>query len=199
MKGVFSRIACISAFAALILLATIAHAGDDTARFYGTWKATVVLNGQTVTVISVHDAGGFKNYVQTATGPTPVGDGTFMAANGKWSSNAPFPNNGGLYHFLNNDTVVTTNAAGQTATWTRDKAAEAAAAKGPRPWTRTQPRTERPGMCRRAGVRALRWRRPPRSQQSRQLCRRPRPNPPTMRRSRPASRQDLPRSRAEIA
>lgn len=98
MRGAVSRIACI---AALILLATVAHAGDDTARFYGTWKTTVVLNGQTVTVISVHDASGYKNYAQTAAGQTPAGDGTFMAANGKWSSNAPFPNNGGVYHFLN--------------------------------------------------------------------------------------------------
>jgi TPR repeat protein len=131
MSGTFSRIACISVFAALVLLATIANAGDDTARFYGTWKTTVVLNGQTVTVISVHDASGYKNYAQTSTGQTSAGDGTFMAANGKWSSNAPFPNNGGVYHFLNNDTVVATNAAAQTVTWTRDKAAEAAAAKGP--------------------------------------------------------------------
>ena len=130
MRGTFSRIACISAFAALILLATMAHAADDTARFYGTWKATIVLNGQTITVISLHDASGFKNYVPSPTGPIPVGDGTFTAANGKWSSNAPFPNNGGGYHFLNNDTVVTTNAASQTVTWTRDKAAEAPAAPG---------------------------------------------------------------------
>ena len=115
----------------MILLATGARAADDTARFYGTWKTTVVLNGQTVTVISVHDASGYKNYAQTPAGNTPAGDGTFMAANGKWSSNAPFPNNGGVYHFLNNDTVVATNAAAQTVTWTRDKAAEAAAAKGP--------------------------------------------------------------------
>src|SRR5579862_776980 len=114
MSGTFSRIACISVFAALVLLATIANAGDDTARFYGTWKTTVVLNGQTVTVISVHDASGYKNYAQTSTGQTSAGDGTFMAANGKWSSNAPFPNNGGVYHFLNNDTVVATNAAAQT-------------------------------------------------------------------------------------
>ena len=68
MREAFRRIACIFAFAALILLATSARAGDDTARFYGTWKTTVVLNGQTVTVISVHDASGYKNFAQTPTG-----------------------------------------------------------------------------------------------------------------------------------
>jgi TPR repeat protein len=133
MRGAFRRTACTSAFAALMLLATSARAGDDTERFYGTWKTTVVLNGQTVTIISVHDASGYKNYAQTATGEAPAGDGSFTAANGIWSSNAPAPNNGGVYHFLNNNTVIATNAAGRTVTWIRDKSAEATAAKGPAP------------------------------------------------------------------
>lgn len=122
--------------AALILLATAAHAADDTARFYGIWKTTIQLNGQNVTIVSVHDANGYKNYAQTPSGQAPAGDGTFSAANGKWSSNAPAPNNAGVYHFVNNDTVIATNAAGQTVTWIRDKAAEAAAkapAKPPTP------------------------------------------------------------------
>ncbi|HLJ24720.1 MAG TPA: tetratricopeptide repeat protein [Candidatus Acidoferrales bacterium] len=127
------RIACVFAFATLILVAVSARAGDDTARFYGTWKTTVVLNGQSVTIISVHDASGYKNYARTATGEAPAGDGTFTAANGKWSSNAAAPNNGGVYHFVSNDIVIATNSAGQTVTWTRDKSAEAAAAKGPTP------------------------------------------------------------------
>jgi TPR repeat protein len=92
-----------------------------------------VLNGQRVTIVSVHDSSGYKNYAQTTSGQAPAGDGTFTAANGKWSSNAPAPNNGGVYHFVGNDTVIATNAAGQTVTWIRDKAAEAAAAKGPTP------------------------------------------------------------------
>jgi hypothetical protein len=133
MRKTFQHVAGIFAFAALILLATTARAGDDTARFYGTWNTTVVLNGQTITIISVHDASGYKNYTKTAAGQTPAGDGTFTAANGKWSSNAPFPANGGVYRFVNNDTVIATNAIGQTVTWIRDKSAEAAAAKGPTP------------------------------------------------------------------
>ena len=133
MCGYFHRVACICVFSALILFAVTARAGDDTARFSGTWKTTVVLNGQRVTLISVHDASGVKNYVQTPTGDAPAGDGTFTAANGKWSSNAPAPNNGGVYHFVGNDAVIATNAVGQTVTWIRDKSAEAAAAKGPTP------------------------------------------------------------------
>src|SRR5579863_5001492 len=127
MKSAFHRIAYISAFAALTLLAATARAGDDTARFFGTWKTTVAMNGQTVTIISVHDANGYRNFVETPTGQVPAGDGTFKAANGIWSSNAPAPNNGGVYRFLNNDAVIATNSAGQAVTWIRDKSAEAAA------------------------------------------------------------------------
>lgn len=122
----FNRcIRCLIVFAALILLATSAPANDDTARFYGTWKTTTTVNGQSVIVISVHDASGYKNYIQTPNGEVSAGEGTFAAENGKWSSNAVYPNNGGLYHFVNNDTVVATNSAGQTVTWVRDKAAAA--------------------------------------------------------------------------
>ena len=133
MRRPFRQFTFISAFAALIVLATSARAGDDTERFYGTWKTTVVLNGQTVTIISVHDGGGYKNTARTASGESPAGEGTFTAINGKWSSNALAPNNVGIYHFVSNDIVIATNAAGQTVTWVRDKAAEAAAAKSPTP------------------------------------------------------------------
>lgn len=117
---------CLIVFAALILLAATARAGDDTTRFYGTWKTTVTANGQTVTIISVHDASGYHNVLKMPTGDVPV-NGTFHAADGKWSSNAPYPNNGGTYRFQDNDHVVATNAAGQTVTWLRDNSAGAAA------------------------------------------------------------------------
>ena len=133
MKSAFHRIAYISAFAALTLLAATARAGDDTARFFGTWKTTVAMNGQTVTIVSVHDANGYRNFVETPTGQVPAGDGTFKAGNGIWSSNAPAPNNGGVYRFVNNNEVIATNSAGQAVTWIRDKSAEAAAAKAPAP------------------------------------------------------------------
>jgi len=128
----FKYIARRGVLIALILLATTAHAGDDTKRFYGTWTTTTAINGQTVTVVSVHDASGYRNYVQMATDEVPAGDGTFTAADGKWSSNAPYPNNGGTYHFQNNDHVFAMNAAGQTVTWVRDKTG-GAAAKAPKP------------------------------------------------------------------
>ena len=105
----------------------VARAADDTARFYGSWTAAFPLNGQTVTLLSIHDASGYKNFV---VGPTNVsaGNGSFSAANGKYSTSAPAPNDAGTYHFLNNDTVVCTNAAGQTLTWKRSKGSDVAPA-----------------------------------------------------------------------
>ena len=97
-----------------------ARAADDTARFFGQWKITVTSNGQTVTIISVHDADGFKNYIQTPSGFTFFGSGAFSASNGIWMAAAPPPNNGGTYHFVNADTVICNNAVGQTVTWKRD-------------------------------------------------------------------------------
>lgn len=98
-----------------------ARAADDTARFFGQWKIVVSGNGQTVTIISVHDADGFKNYVQTPSGFIFAGSGAFTASNGIWFAAAPSPNNGGTYHFVNADTVVCNNALGQTVTWKRDR------------------------------------------------------------------------------
>jgi hypothetical protein len=69
----------------------------------------------------------------------PAGAGTFAAANGKWSSNAAYPNNGGVYHFVNDDTVVATNSAGQTVTWVRDKSANAASKKSATSGAATDP------------------------------------------------------------
>jgi TPR repeat protein len=110
---------CLSWLAACIALAATARAGDDTARFYGTWQATFPYNSQMITMLSVHDEGGYKNYVVAATGNVPAGDGTFQAANGKYTTSAPAPNNAGIYHFIGANTVVCTNAAGQTLTWKR--------------------------------------------------------------------------------
>jgi hypothetical protein len=93
------------------------HAADDTARFYGNWKAVFPFNGQMVNMISVHDSDGYKNYVVLASGNSPAGEGTFSAANGRYTTSAPAPNNAGVYHFVSNDTVICTNAAGPTRTW----------------------------------------------------------------------------------
>ena len=103
------------------ITAKVARAGDDTARFYGTWEAHIQANGQIVTVISVHDANGYKNFVRLPSGDTPAGEGTFSAANGRYQTNAPSPNNGGVYYFLGNDTAVCTNLAGKIVTWRRLK------------------------------------------------------------------------------
>jgi hypothetical protein len=101
--------------------APAARAADDTARFYGQWKTTYTYNGQTITVISIHDANGYNNYLLTPTGFTFAGSGAFSAANGIWFAAAPPPSNGGTYHFVDNNTVVCSNAMGLTVTWKRDK------------------------------------------------------------------------------
>lgn len=103
----------------LLTLVPAARGADDTARFYGTWKAIVPYNGRTITLLAVHDANGFTGWVVTPTGNTPTGTGTFSASNGHYTTSSPPPNNTGVYHFVTKDAVVCTNAAGQTVTWTR--------------------------------------------------------------------------------
>jgi TPR repeat protein len=105
-------------------MACSAHAADDTARFNGTWKATFPYNGQTVTMVSVHNGNGFTNYFVLPSGYSPAGNGTFSAANGRYVTNAASPNNAGTYRFINNDAVLCTNAAGQTLTWRREKTSQ---------------------------------------------------------------------------
>jgi TPR repeat protein len=115
----------IGALAASLLIGSTqtAWAADDTARFYGTWVTSVPANGKMVTLVSVHDAAGYTNSWRSSSGGTPAGSGGFTAADGKYRATAPWPNDSGTYQFTDNDTVVCTNAAGQTATWRRDKTA----------------------------------------------------------------------------
>lgn len=117
---------CLNATLVIGLIGLLCHspaanAADDTARFYGQWKTTVNMNGQTVVIISVHDANGFVNYVRSPTGFTFGGSGAYSANNGIWFAAAPPPNNGGTYHFVDDNTVVCSNALGQTVTWRRDR------------------------------------------------------------------------------
>lgn len=117
---------CFNAALAAVLIglagfAPAIRAADDTARFFGQWKTTFTYNGQTVTIISVHDANGFRNYAVTPTGFTFIGSGAFSAANGIWMAAAPPPDNGGTYRFVDNNTAICSNALGQTVTWRRDK------------------------------------------------------------------------------
>jgi TPR repeat protein len=109
----------------LLGLVVGARAADDTARFYGTWTGSFSMGGQTVTMRSVHDAAGYKNYVVAPTGDVFAGDGTFFAADGKYKTSADAPNDSGTYRFVDNDTAVCTNAAGQTVTWKRVKSGSA--------------------------------------------------------------------------
>ncbi len=121
--------------AALLGRSSVAVAADDTARFFGTWKAEVPVNGQTLTLVSIHDAGGYRNSWRSPQGDAPAGNGAFSAADGNYTATATWPNNSGTYRFLNDRVVVCTNAAGQTVKWTRIAAAapdaRAAAAAGP--------------------------------------------------------------------
>jgi len=125
LRGIFPfavvAILCLSGFPT-----PVARAGDDTARFSGTWQAQMPYNGQMVTVISIHEGNGYRNFLRQPTGDIPAGEGTFSAANGKYQTNAPFPNNGGVYYFLGNDTAVCTNLAGRIVTWRRLSASASA-------------------------------------------------------------------------
>src|ERR1700677_802421 len=96
-------------------------------RFTGTWQTSFVYNGQTVTMVSVHDSHGYKNYFVGPTGNTPGDVGTFSAAHGRYTTSAAAPNNAGTYRFVDDNTVICTNAAGLTATWKRIKAPESRA------------------------------------------------------------------------
>jgi hypothetical protein len=113
----------IAATLLLIGLVQRSQAADDTSRFFGTWVASVAVNGQTVTLVSVHNASGYTNTWWSPSASTPAGSGGFSAADGKYQTTAPWPNNLGTYSFTDNDTVVCTNAAGQTVTWRRQKGA----------------------------------------------------------------------------
>jgi len=133
---------CLSFFFASIsvVLVSPARATDDTPRFYGTWQAIFPFNGQMVTMRSEHDESGYRNSVVTNNGEQPAGAGTFQAANGKYTTSAPYPNNAGVYHFIGDDTVVCVNAAGQTLTWKRYKA-PGAASPSPSPSPSAPPET----------------------------------------------------------
>ncbi len=120
---------CVALLLSILVVAGAARAGDDTARFYGSWTTSFVYNNQLVTMASVHDAGGYKNYVANA----PAGDGTFSAANGIYKTNAAKPNDAGIYHFLDDNTVICTNSAGQTVIWKRSGAAPSAVRPGAQP------------------------------------------------------------------
>lgn len=113
--------------AGLLGLSAVAHAGDDTRRFYGTWETIFPSNGQMLTMVSVHDERGYKNYLRLPDGNSSAGEGTFSAANGSYATSAVKPNDSGTYRFINDSTVVCTNAAGQTVTWKRATAPEAEA------------------------------------------------------------------------
>lgn len=104
-----------------LTLSAPVKAADETARYYGTWTTTTVVNGQTVTIVSMHDRRGYHNSIRAPTGDVPAGEGTFTAVNGVWQANAPPPNDHGVYRFINDDTVTATNAIGQTVTWVRVK------------------------------------------------------------------------------
>ena len=122
MRRHWTRLCLSVAIAAgLTGLVQAARAADDTARFYGQWKTSFAYNGQMVTVISVHEASGYTNYLVTPTGLTFAGSGAFSAANGIWLAAAAPPDNGGTYHFVDSNTVVCSNAVGQTVTWRRDR------------------------------------------------------------------------------
>jgi hypothetical protein len=92
-----SKLIRMLALCALALTASLrtAHAADDTARFLGSWTASAPVGGQMVTILSVHDTTGYRNFVVATTGNVSAGSGSFSAANGKYATSADAPNNAG--------------------------------------------------------------------------------------------------------
>ena len=106
---------------ALYLAMMACSSGEDTAKFYGTWTGSFSVNGQTVTIISIHDAKGFRSFVSGPFGRRQTGSGTFSASNGRYTSSASPPNNSGSYSFVDDDTVVFTNSRGESLTMRRTR------------------------------------------------------------------------------
>jgi hypothetical protein len=111
---------CVALAIGSIGLIPAACAANDTARFAGKWKISFPYNGQTITLISIHDGRGFKNYTLVPNGVMPAETGTFSAVDGKWTATSAPPNNGGTYHFVNDKTVICANTLGQAVVWQRD-------------------------------------------------------------------------------
>lgn len=103
-----------------LILPTAARAADETAKFDGKWKGVVQVNGQSITIESIHDSKGYKNYVVTPAGSVPAGDGTFRAADGNWAAKASNGSDSGTYHFITADSVLCRDVAGNVVLWERD-------------------------------------------------------------------------------
>jgi hypothetical protein len=61
---------------------------------------------------------GYSNFLVAQTGNIPAGNGTFLAAHGRYATSAEKPNDSGSYRFLDSETVECSNAASQTVTST---------------------------------------------------------------------------------
>jgi hypothetical protein len=119
-KRISLIISVLFTFTTVALAATTQKSSDDTARFYGNWSATFPYNNVPVTILSIHDASGYKNYVLLPQGAAPAGTGHFIAANSVWTSDdTAAPNNTGSYTFIDNNTAYCTNALGQSLLWQR--------------------------------------------------------------------------------
>ena len=66
---------CMALAAGSIGLVPAAHAANDTARFNGRWITSFPYNGQTVTMVSVYEGSGYKNYVLVPNGAVHIGMG----------------------------------------------------------------------------------------------------------------------------
>ncbi len=114
---------CLALVTGALGLAQCARASDDTARFYGAWITNFESNGQMVIVQSIHDGSGYRNYVRLPSSVTPAGNGSFSAANGRWSAAAAAPDNAGTYKFIDDNTAICTNAVGASVIWRRNDGA----------------------------------------------------------------------------
>ena len=104
----------------LIGTAPVAHAADDTARFFGQWKIASLSMARRSRLFRSTTPTVIATMFRRRPAILFAGSGAFSAANGIWFAAAPPPDNGGTYHFVDNDTAICSNSVGQTVTWRRD-------------------------------------------------------------------------------
>ncbi|HEY2588364.1 MAG TPA: hypothetical protein VGI81_21670 [Tepidisphaeraceae bacterium] len=110
-----------------------AWAGDDMAKFEGKWKGVAQVNEQSITIESIHDSKGYKNYMITPAGSVPANVGTFSAADGNWTAKETNASDWGTYQFIGADSVLCRDIAGNVVLWQRDNTPLPALAPGAAP------------------------------------------------------------------
>ena len=96
------------------------RAGDDTARFYGTWKISFPVQRPDRNADFSSRSERLSELPGDAHGKSAHRRGQFFRRQRQMDISAAAPNNGGTYRFTSATSAVCTNNAGQTVTWRRE-------------------------------------------------------------------------------